>query len=96
MAKRIGGTRRKTRHKFAKNVRQRGKISLAHYFQSFSNGDNVCLVAEPSIHKGLYHARFHGKAGTITGKRGSCYEVKIQDLNMQKTLIVHPIHLRRF
>ena len=95
MAKRIGGNRRKTRHKFAKTVRYRGKFSLADYFQTFKQGEKVCLVAEPSIHKGFYHARFHGKAGKVTKQRGQCYEVEITDVNMKKTLIVHPIHMQR-
>ena len=39
MAKRIGGVRRKTRYKFRKHARDKGKISITRYFQSFSNGD---------------------------------------------------------
>lgn len=95
MAKRIGGNRRKTRHKFAKNVRYRGKISLADYFQTFKEGEKVCLVAEPSVQKGFYHARFHGKAGKVLRQRGKCYEVEITDVNMKKTLVVHPVHIKR-
>lgn len=95
MTQRIGGLRRKTRHKLAKNVRDKGKISLARYFQEFKTGDKVCLVAEPSMHDGMYHPRFHGKAATIVSKRGKCYEVAIKDVTMAKILIVHPIHLKR-
>ena len=95
MTKRIGGARRKTRHKLAKNVRERGKISLVKYFQEFKTGDKVCLVAEPSIQNGMYYPRFHGKAGTVTGKRGKCYEVAIKDVKMDKTVVVHPVHLKR-
>ena len=95
MAKRIGGNRRKTRHKFAKNVRSRGKFSLADYFQTFKEGEKVCLVAEPSIQRGFYHARFHGKSGRVLVQRGACYEVEIQDQNMRKVLVVHPVHLKR-
>jgi len=95
MAKRIGGNRRKTRHKLAKNVRDRGKISLARYLQEFKVGDGVCLCAEPSIHSGMYYPRFHGKAGIIVGKQGKCYQVKIKDVTLAKTVIVHPIHLKK-
>ena len=95
MAKRIGGVRRKTRHKFSKSVRQRGKVSLADYFQTFKAGEHVCLVAEPSIHKGAYHGRFHGRAGVIVKTRGECYEVQIQDVKMKKMVVVHPVHLKR-
>jgi len=95
MTKRIGSARRKTRSKLRKNVRQRGKISLTKYFQVFNLDDNVCLLAEPGIQKGMYFPRFHGKAGKIKGKKGACYQVEIKDMNKLKTLIVHPVHLRK-
>ena len=95
MTKRIGGSRRKTRHKLAKTVRYRGKVSLARYFEKFNPGDKVCLAAEPSVHEGLYYPRFHGKAGVVLGKRGKCYEVMIKDVTMKKTVVVHPVHLKR-
>lgn len=93
---RIGGFRRKTRSKLAKNFREKGKISIARFIQEFKEGDIVCLKAEPAVQKGMYFPRFHGKSAVVIGKRGKCYEVKIKDNNQEKTLIVHPIHLRRF
>lgn len=93
--KRIGRSRRKTRSKFTKNFRQKGKISLARYFQKFEVGESVMLVAEPAVQKGMYHPRFMGKPGAIKGMNGRCYEVMIKDQNKAKCLIVHPIHLKR-
>lgn len=93
--KRIGGFRRKTRSLFRKDKRNKGKISLGSYFQIFNIGDRVNLTVEPSIRKGMYHPRFVGKAGIIKGKAGRCYEILIQDIKKKKTLIVHPVHLRR-
>ena len=93
--KRIGGNRRKTRHKMSKNVRNKGKISLNNYLQEFKIGDNVCLVAEPAVQKGMYYPRFYGKAGKVLAKRGNCYEVKITDVTMEQIVIVHPVHLKR-
>ncbi|MEK6942466.1 MAG: 50S ribosomal protein L21e [Nanoarchaeota archaeon] len=95
MAKRIGGMRRKTRYKFKKERREKGKVSMTNYFQSFSVGDKVYLGVEPAIQKGMYHPRFVGKAGIIAGKVGRCYEVTIKDINKAKMLVVHPVHLRR-
>jgi len=92
---RIGGARRKTRHKLAKNVRDKGKVKLSNYLQEFKKGDSVCLVAEPAVQKGMYYPRFYGKAGKIIGKRGECYEVRIVDGNMTKTVMSHPVHLKR-
>lgn len=95
MATRIGGARRKTRAKFTKNVRQKGKLSLTRYFQEFNNEDRVVLKAEPSIQKGMYYRRFHGLSGLVKGMQGDCYKIRIVDGNKPKTMIVHPIHLKK-
>lgn len=95
MVKRIGGIRRKTRYKFRKEKRNKGKISITRYFQSFSIGDRVHLIVEPAIQKGMYSPNFIGKSGIIKGKRGRCYEVAINDFDKEKKLIIHPIHLRK-
>jgi len=95
MVQRIGGFRRKTRYKFGKNVRQKGKISLTNYFAEYKEGDKVLLHAEPAVQKGIYFPRFHGKVGIISGKKARCYEVDIKDFTAKKTLIIHPVHLKR-
>ena len=95
MSKRVGGFRRKTRHKLAKSLREKGKLSIRKYLQEFKKGDKVLLKAEPSVHKGIYYPRFHGKTGVIKNKKGNCYEVAIKDNKKEKILIVHPVHLRR-
>jgi large subunit ribosomal protein L21e len=93
--KRVGGFRRKTRHKLKKNLRAKGKISIRKFFQKFKEGDQVYLVAEPANHKGMYHPRFHGKAGIIKDKQGSNYYVQIKDGNKTKTILTHPTHLKK-
>ena len=92
---RIGGARRKTRSIMRKPLRERGKASVDRYFQKFSEGDKVCLKAEPSVQKGMYFRRFHGKTGVIKSMRGNCYYVSITDINKEKVLIIHPTHLKR-
>jgi len=92
---RIGGIRRRSRYKMTKPHKQKGKIQLRRYFQLLNDGDKVIVKAEPSIQKGLYHQRFHGKTGIITGRIGRSYKVQINDLGKMKTLILHPVHLRR-
>ena len=94
MGSRVGGSRRKSRSKFKKNFRKIGKFSLVSYFMKFEVGDQVVLAVEPSIHRGLYHARFHSQVGKIIKPRGNCFEVQIKDGNKPKLLIVHPIHLK--
>lgn len=95
MVKRIGTFRSKTRHKFQKNKRERGKLSLSRYFQEFTEGEKVSLTIEPSVQEGIYFPRFMGKSGIIRKKNGRCYEVAINDRGKPKTLIVHPVHLKR-
>ncbi len=93
--KKTGGLRRKTRSLFKKSRKEKGKISLRRYLQNFEEGDKVKLSIEPSIHKGMYHPMFYGKSGVIKSKKGKCYEILITDGGKQKTLIVHPVHLKR-
>jgi len=95
MVTRIGGFRRRTRNKFRKHAKNKGKISLTRYFQEFKKGDIVHLGVEPAVQKGMYNPRFFGKSGTILEKRGRCYEVAIKDSGKEKVLIVHPVHLKR-
>ena len=95
MAKRIGGSRRKSRYKFRKGIRQRGKVSITKYLQKFKLGDKVYLDIEPSIHKGIYSPRFIGKTGIIKKQSGKCYGIAIKDGNKEKLLIVHPVHLKK-
>ena len=95
LVKRIGSFRRKTRHKLSKKTRTKGKINLSKYFQTFKTGEKVVLKAEPAVQKGMYRPVFHGKAGIIKEKAGKCYKVLINDHKKQKTIIVHPIHLKK-
>jgi len=96
MAKRTGRSRRKTRHKLKKSVKEKGKISILNYLQEFKPGDRVILKAEPAVQQGMYFPRFHGRAGIIKEKQGSCYKVLIKDINKEKTVIVHPVHLKQW
>jgi len=93
MAQRIRGSRGKTRGIFTKSNRQKGKISLTKFFQSFENGQKVRLLADSAVQGGLYHRRMHGKVGIVTGKQGRCFHVAVKDHSMTKTFIIHPVHL---
>lgn len=78
-----------------KHFRAKGKISIRQFLQAFLPGDRVHLTLEPAIHKGMFHPRFSGKNGIIKKKTGSCYEVVIKDINKEKVLVAHPVHLRK-
>jgi len=93
--KKTGGLRRKSRSLFKKHKREKGKLSLRRYLQTLKAGDTVTLTLESAFHKGIYHPMFYGKTGTIKAKKGKCYEVLITNGGKQKTLIVHPVHLKK-
>jgi len=95
MVTRIGTKQRKTRHKFKRSIREKGKVPLSRYFQKFEVGDKVYLKINSNIQKGQFFPRFHGLTGTITNKRGFCYQVNLKDGKKQKNLFVHPIHLKK-
>ena len=95
MVRRTGGMRRKSRHKFEKYYKRRGKISVSRFFQLFVVGDHVTLLAEPAYQKSMYKGRFHGKSGKISGKQGGCYKVTIKDGGKAKVLLLHPVHLQK-
>ena len=95
MVQRKGGNRRGTRQIMRKRQGTHGKFSIRRYLQILETGDRVALVAESSVHKGLYFKRFHGKIAQVVGKKGFCYEVQLKDGNKQKSLIVHPVHLKK-
>jgi len=93
MVKRVGSIRKRSREKFTKSHRDKGKISLSKYFQKFEVGETVGLSTEPAVHHGMYHPRFYGKTGIVTAKSGTCYEITIKDINKTKKLMIHPVHL---
>lgn len=93
--RRVGGFRRKTRYKLQKTYKTRGKISIRHFFQKFTVGDSVHLVAEPAYQQGMYNPRFYGRVGVVSGMQGDCYLIDIKEGGKEKTLIVHPVHLKR-
>ena len=73
----------------------KGRIRLKDFFQEFKDGDRVVLKADPGYQRGMYHTRFHGKSGVIKGKQGECYKVIINDGALSKTLLTHPVHLKK-
>lgn len=95
MVQRVGGYRRKSRKKLSKNVSQKGKLSITQFLQTFKVGEKVSLRMEPAYQKGNYHLRFYGSTGTVKARRGSCYEVQIKHMGRGKTVVVHPVHMRK-
>ncbi len=89
------GYRNKTRSKHRKNVRDRGLGSIEKYLIYYEINDKVDIITDPSQHRrGMPHRRYHGRTGTIIGKRGRCYEVEVKLGNSKKLLIIGKEHLR--
>jgi large subunit ribosomal protein L21e len=88
------GPRKKTRYKFKKNLRQRGLPPVTSLIQEFETGQKVHVVCESSIQKGMPHRRFHGKTGTVIGRRGRAWVLAVRDGNAQKVVIARPQHLK--
>jgi large subunit ribosomal protein L21e len=91
---RHNGPRKKTRYKFKKELRRRGLPPVTSVIQKFEVGQNVHIVCEPSIQKGMPHRRFHGKTGTVLGQRGRAWVLAIRDGNAEKIIIARPQHLK--
>ncbi len=87
------GPRCKTRNKFKRDTRQ-VKPTPNSMVKELAPDTKVNIHVESSVHSGMPFRRFIGKTGTIMSKRGSCYLVKFKDSNAEKTIIVHPAHLK--
>ncbi len=77
-----------------KSVRSHGKIKLSRYFQKFKEEERVAVIEELAL-RPKFPKKLRGRSGKITGKRGNSYLVKMNDLNKEKTYIIHPVHLKK-
>jgi len=78
----------------AKNVRESGKLRLSSYFKKIEDGTSVALVTDAGVQSN-YPARMKGMSGKVIGSRGQFKLVEIKDGNKSRTLIVHPVHLKK-
>lgn len=70
------------------------KLTIPGLISSFKVGDRVAIDSQ-SKYSGMPHPRYRGRTGIITDTRGKAYVVKIQDGNMEKGLVIPPVHLRK-
>jgi large subunit ribosomal protein L21e len=77
-----------------KQLRAHGKIKLSNYFKDFKEDDKVAVVMELAVQP-KFPKKLQGRCGVIVGKRGHSYVIKMNDLNKEKTYIIHPLHLRK-
>jgi len=88
------GTRRKSRYKLKKSIRERGLSPPSRAIQEFKAGQRVHIDIDPGVHKGMPHPKFHGRTAKVLGRRGRAYILEVRDGNMMKRIIAHPQHLK--
>jgi len=77
-----------------KKIREKGKLKLSSYFKKIEDGASVALVTDAGI-RSSYPKRLKGMSGKVLESRGRFKLVGIKDGNKEKTIIVHPVHLRK-
>lgn len=87
------GTRRKSRYKLKKTVREKGLSPISRAIQEFAQGDIVNIDLDPGIQNGMPHPKFHGRTGRVMGQRGRAYIVEVRDGGLMKEVIILPEHL---
>jgi len=94
MVERSHGFRVRSRKVLHKKPREKGKVTVNQFLQTFEVGDRAAITLEPSIHKGMPHPKFQGRTGTIVEKRGDSYVLRIKDGAKDKDIIARAVHLR--
>ena len=59
------GTRARTRDKFSKAYRTKGRAGLSTYLTPFKRGDYVDIKVDSSQQKGMPYNIYHGKTGVV-------------------------------
>lgn len=96
MVKHSRGNRTRSRKLLRKAPRERGAVpSLGRLMLDLKEGERVVIKINSSTHNGMPHRRYQGKVGTVLGKRGKSYEVKVKLGDKEKVLIVRPEHLNQ-
>jgi large subunit ribosomal protein L21e len=78
------GTRRKSRYKLKKTVREKGLSPISRAIQEFVGGDVVNIDLDPGMQDGMPHPKFHGRTGKVVGQRGRAYIVEVSDGGQKK------------
>mgnify|MGYP000361939458 CR=1 FL=1 len=89
------GKNSRTRNKYRKNIREKGKTSINKIIQDFEIGTKATIKVDSSVHDGQPHRKFHGRTGTIVGQQGKAFMLKVKDGNDYKKVISRPEHLEK-
>ena len=87
------GYRSRTRHLFAREFRQHGKIPLSTYLHVYRRGEFVDIKGNGSIHKGMPHKIYHGKTGRVWNVTPRAIGVEVNK-RVGNRIIKKRIHVR--
>ncbi|MCL4389320.1 hypothetical protein M1397_01760 [Candidatus Marsarchaeota archaeon] len=83
-----GHTRNMSRH------HKPSQVATSSLIKSFDVGDRVAIVPKGNVYNAP-HPRYRGRTGTIMGKRGSAYMIRVRIMSADRTLIVPSLHLEK-
>jgi len=89
--KKAKGKRSKTRAKLKKKA---GRATVNEVLRPLKDGAKVQVNIRPEMHSGMPPAIYQGSFGIVKEKQGSSYKVGVKKGKLDKTLIVHGIHLK--
>ncbi len=69
-------------------------LSIDSAIKEFSSGDRVAIVPKGAF-RDIPHPRYRGKIGTVIGRRGSAYVVRVRNMGATRTLVVPVRHLEK-
>lgn len=62
--------------------------------EQLKKGDKVVIYINPRFQQNMPHRRYHGKIGTVIGRRGRSFIVNVSKGEKKIKLIVPPEHLK--
>ncbi|CAD7971723.1 unnamed protein product [Amoebophrya sp. A25] len=93
------GKRARTRDKFSKAYRTKGRAGLSTYLTPLKRGDYVDIVADASEQKGMPFQFYHGRTGVIFNVTKSAVGVEVTKVvgnrQLRKRMHIRIEHVRR-
>jgi large subunit ribosomal protein L21e len=71
-------------------------MRISKLLYEYQPGNQVVIMIDSSVAKGMPHKRYYGKVGTIISKRGKSYIVSVTQGDATKKIIVRPEHLEPY
>lgn len=91
---RSNGPRARSRSLLSKSPKKRGLRPLGYLLREYKTGDQVTIIIDPAMHRGMPYKRFQGSRGEVIEKRGRAYVVKVIEGDKAKSVIARPEHIQ--